>query len=142
MSYLVDRSGFAPELIIDLLETMPEVFADPLIVSEFAASSTSRVNYVAFDRALFEPVAVALVSTDGGDTSELTLIAVRPDHQRKSIATQLLARIDQDLVTDRVATLVLADTAFDQFPGMTEFCAATGFVTGVKEGFVVRAVTP
>lgn len=140
VSYLIDRSGFAPELIIDLLETMPEIFGNPQLISELAASSTSQVNYVAFDRELFEPVAVALVSTDGGDSSELTLIAVRPDHQRMSIGAQLLARIDQDLVADHATTLVLADTAFAQFPGLAEFCAATGFVKGVKEGFMVRAV--
>lgn len=142
MSYLVDRSGFSPELIIDLLETMPESFPDSQVISGFAVSSTSQVNYVAFDRDLFEPVAVALVSTDGGDTRELTLIAVRPDHQRKTIAAQLLARIDQDLIADQVTTLIVAESAFDRSLGVHDFCMATGFVSGVKDGFVVRTVTP
>lgn len=127
MPYLVDRSGSAPELIVDLLEKMPQAFNSPEQISALAHTAGERTNYVAFDKAFFEPVAVALVANDGTDTSELTLIAVRPDHQGKTVGRRVMARILEDLVTDHIKTLVVNAADANYFAGATAFLAAVGF---------------
>lgn len=136
MPYLVDRSGSAPELIVDLLEKLPQAFTSPEQISALAHTAGERTNYVAFDKGFFEPVAVALVANDGSNTSELTLIAVREDHQSKSVGRRMIARILEDLVTDQIQTLRVRTAAVAGFDRAHEFLAAVGFAGDTSGQFL------
>lgn len=128
MPYLVDRSGSAPELIVDLLEKLPQDFTSTEDIVALAHTACERTNYVAFDKGFFEPVAVALVANDGSGASELTLIAVRPDHQSRAVGRRVIARIVADLVTDQIQVLRVNRSALDGFKRAGQFFEALGFV--------------
>ncbi len=129
MTYLVDRSGSAPELIKDLLDSLPAEFADSDEVEQLARAAKDAINYVAFDKIAFEPVGVALVAGGAAPVSRLLVIAVREPHRRRGVATALLARIHEDLVADSVAVLEVAPGELaKQAAG---FLAASGFAPDV-----------
>jgi XTP/dITP diphosphohydrolase len=114
----------------DVLDSLPDWFDIPEAVDRFCREVRSLRMWVV--KSGNDIAGFATVQRHFPATAELHLIAVRPEHHRAGIGTQLLGAIEaylRDTATRILTVKTLAPSAGDRFYARTHrFYAALGFV--------------
>jgi GNAT superfamily N-acetyltransferase len=125
-------SGRADPTAVDrLLRSLPDWFGIEASIVEYVRDAGAKPTYLAIDES-GDVVGVMLVTHHNASTTEIHLMAVAAEHQRRGVGRALVGALERDLQSTAVRLLevktVGPSMAYEPYARTRAFYAGVGFM--------------